>query len=138
MTQQGAVAHFLYILCKGRVEVRRHGETGLARTVATIEAPGFFGEMGLLTGEPRRADVVAITDVECYRLDKPGLERILQERPEIADAISHTIAEREVGLDAVLEGLDEQARKARMVHAEARILDKIQTFFGLAKTSLRP
>jgi small-conductance mechanosensitive channel/CRP-like cAMP-binding protein len=137
VTHQGAVAHFLYILCKGRVEVRRHGETGLAQTVATIDGPGFFGEMGLLTGDPRRADVVAITDVECYRLDKPGLERILQERPEIADAISHTIAAREVGLDAVLEGLDEQARKARMVHAQARILDKIQTFFGLAKTSLR-
>jgi small-conductance mechanosensitive channel/CRP-like cAMP-binding protein len=135
VTQQGAVAHFLYILCKGRVEVRRHGETGVVQTVATIDAPSFFGEMGLLTGEPRRADVVAVTDVECYRLDKVGLERILKERPEIADEISHTIAAREVGLDAVLEGLDEQARKARMEHAQSRILDKIQVFFGLARTT---
>ena len=53
-TKQGAVAHWLYVLTSGKVEIRRHVEGGtLAKSLATIEAPSFFGEMGLMTGEPR-------------------------------------------------------------------------------------
>jgi len=137
VTRQGAVAHWLYILCGGKVEVRRHAEgSPAAKVVATIEAPGFFGEMGMLTGDSRRADVVALTDVECYRLDKEGLQRILTERPEIAEHMSRTLAKRDVEMATVIEGLDEETRLARMATAETRILDKIQEFFGLTRTSM--
>jgi small-conductance mechanosensitive channel len=136
VTKQGAVAHFLYVLCAGKVEIRRRMDPGgPARTVATIEAPNFFGEMGLMTGEPRTADVVAVTDVECYRLDKEGLQRILEERPEVAEQFSKTLAKRRIDLSAVLEGLDAEAERARMASEETRILDKIQEFFGLARTT---
>jgi small-conductance mechanosensitive channel/CRP-like cAMP-binding protein len=136
VTRQGNVAHWLYILCVGKVEVRRHVTDGdVAKAVASIEAPGFFGEMGMLTGEARRADVVALTDVECYRLDKAGFEQILHERPEIAAQISGTLAKRDLELTTALEGLGEEARKARMAHAETRMLDKIQEFFGLERTT---
>ncbi len=136
ITKQGAVAHWLYILTKGKVEVRlRLADSTESKVVNNIDAPSFFGEMGMLTGAPRRADVIALTDVDCYRLDKEGLARILTERPEVAERISRTLAKRDVEFDAVAEGLDEQARKARMDHAETRILDKIQEFFGLERTS---
>ncbi len=136
VTRQGAVAHWLYILCVGQVQIRRRlDDAALAKAVATIEAPGFFGEMGMLTGQPRGADVIALTDVECYRLDKTGFEQFLHERPQIAEQISRTLAKRDVELATVLEGLDEEARKARMVHAETHMLDKIQEFFGLERTT---
>ena len=51
--------------------------------VATLTAPDFFGEMGLMTGEPRKADVVAKTDVECFRLPQATFETVLTGRPEI-------------------------------------------------------
>ena len=74
ITKQGAVAHWLYILTKGKVEVRlRLADSTESKVVNNIDAPSFFGEMGMLTGAPRRADVIALTDVECYRLDKEGL-----------------------------------------------------------------
>jgi small-conductance mechanosensitive channel/CRP-like cAMP-binding protein len=135
-TRQGAVAHWLYILCSGTVEIRRRvdGST-LAKAISTIEAPGFFGEMGLMAGEPRTADVVALTDIECYRLDKPGLQQILEERPEVAAQFSKTLAERRVELAVAVEGLDEEARRVRMSSEQDRILDRIQGFFGLARTT---
>jgi small-conductance mechanosensitive channel len=137
ITKQGSQAHFLYILCTGEVEVRRHlDEAQTVKVVASIKAPGFFGEMGLLTGEPRSADVVATTDIECYRLDKEGLERILHERPEVAEQISHAVARRQVEMWNAREDMDEQARRARVATAQTNILDKIQTFFGLARTSI--
>jgi small-conductance mechanosensitive channel/CRP-like cAMP-binding protein len=137
ITKQGAVAHWLYMVCAGKVEVRRRADgSALTKVVATIEAPGFFGEMGMLTGEPRRADVVAITDVDCFRLDKTGLESILKERPEIAAEISSVLAKRALELESISEGLDEEAKKARMAHLETHMLDRIQQFFGLERTTL--
>ena len=135
-TRQGAVAHWLYVLRSGTVEIRRHVEGGtLTKVVATLEGPTFFGEMGLMTGELRTADVVAITDVECYRLDKAGLQRMLEERPEAAAQFSKTLARRHVELMTAAEGLDAEASKARMASEESRILDRIQQFFGLERPS---
>lgn len=131
ITRQGAVAHWLYVLTDGDVEVRAKVE-GVSRTVAVIRSPGYFGEMGLMTGEPRAADVVAKSDVECFRLEKQALEAVLLERPEIAHAISETIARRRIELIATREGLDAEAKAARELAERKRIFDSIQGFFGLA------
>ncbi len=131
ITRQGAVAHWLYVLTEGEVDVRAKVE-GVSRTVAAIRAPGYFGEMGLMTGEPRAADVVAKTDVECFRVDKAGFEAVLLERPEIAHAISETIAKRRIELIAAREGLDAEAKAARELAERKRIFDSIQGFFGLS------
>jgi CRP-like cAMP-binding protein/small-conductance mechanosensitive channel len=138
ITRQGATAHYLYILTSGSCEIRTKvdpDEEGpsqpLTRKVATLTAPDVFGEMGLVTGEPRTADVVAATDVECYRLDKQTFERVLLARPEIAVELSEKLAERRIELVAVREGLDEAARLARSASERAKILGGIRTFFGL-------
>ncbi|MFO0672826.1 MAG: cyclic nucleotide-binding domain-containing protein [Polyangiaceae bacterium] len=79
ITRQGAVAHWLYILTQGSVEIRRASITPVA-CGGQLEAPSFFGEMALLDGSASRplADVFAVTDAECYRLDKEGFE---EDRP---------------------------------------------------------
>ena len=46
--------------------------------VATLRAPAYFGEGGLLLGQPRAATVVAVGDAVCYRLDKKGFDAIIQ------------------------------------------------------------
>jgi CRP-like cAMP-binding protein len=87
--------------------------------------------MGLMAGEPRSADVVARSEVECYRLDKAGLEKVLQARPEIAEAMSRTLAHRRVELDAIREGLDAESQRRREAVEQEKILSRIQEFFGL-------
>ena len=138
ITRQGATAHYLYILTSGSCEIRTKVDPDddgpapmLTRKVATIHAPDVFGEMGLVTGEPRTADVVAISDVECYRLDKQTFERVLLARPEIAVELSERLAEQRMELVAAREGLDDAARLARAASERAQILGGIRTFFGL-------
>ena len=131
MTRQGAVAHWLYIIVSGRAEILTRIDGGPPKHVATLEGPSFFGEMGLMTGEPRAADVVALSEVDCYRLDKEGFEKIIQERPEIAGEMSKTLAKRRVELLAVREGLDADQKRRREETEAARILERIQDFFGL-------
>jgi len=84
-----------------------------------------------MTGEPRAATVVALTDVECYRLDKENFQRILHRRPEIAEDISHVLARRRVELERLRGELTEEAIRLRMEHAQGALLTRIRNFFKL-------
>ncbi len=138
ITRQGAVAHWLYVMIEGKVEVRvRHDPDGEGPAdehnlaVATIKAPGFFGEAGLMTGEPRGADVIAASDVVCFRLGKETFEKVLLARPEIAEQLSSTLAARKVELLAVRDGLDVDSMRMHEKSERDRILKGIKSFFGL-------
>ena len=138
ITRQGAKANWLYIMTSGKAEIRTRVDIDgdgpapeESKVVATISAPNFFGEMGLMTGEPRGADVVAVTDTECLRLGRETFERVLVPRPEIAEAIAKAIATRRVELVAVREGLSEEAKRKRMASERDKILGGIKRFFGL-------
>jgi CRP-like cAMP-binding protein len=134
MTRQGATAHWLYIMTKGDAEVRITVDgTGLSEKVATLHAGDFFGEMGLMTGAPRSATVVATTDAECYRLDKTAFIDILRRRPEIAEDISHALAKRRVELEAVREDLTEEAMRQRVRRTQGDLLHRIRNFFTLER-----
>jgi CRP-like cAMP-binding protein len=131
ITRQGAVAHWLYILTRGQVEIRANLEDGSTKRIATLEAPSFFGEMGLMTGAPRTADVIAVTDCDCYRLGKSTFEEVILRRPELVTVLSARLAERRLQLLSALEGLDDEAKRARRASEEQQILRGIKSFFGL-------
>lgn len=133
ITRQGATAHWLYVLLKGSATVRVTAPDGEERQVAVLEAPNFFGEMALMTGQPREATVIARDDVQCLRVDRKDLEGIIQQRPEIATEISGVLATRRVELVAAREGLDSQAKSQRLSSERNRILSSIRDFFALEK-----
>jgi small-conductance mechanosensitive channel/CRP-like cAMP-binding protein len=131
ITRQGATAHWLYVLLKGRAAVRVAAEGGEDRQVAVLEAPNFFGEMAVMTGQNREATVIAETEVECLRVDREAFKGILKNRPEIALEISGVLAQRRVELAAVREGLDADAKTRRLSSEHRRILHAIRDFFAL-------
>jgi small-conductance mechanosensitive channel/CRP-like cAMP-binding protein len=126
MTRQGAVAHWLYLIIAGYADVHVDGADGHTR-VGELGPGTIFGEMGLLTGAPRRATVTARTDVVCYRLDKDGFEAIVRGRPDIAESISRVLAER----NRRTEGLLASAHAAGGDTHHDDILEKVRRFFGL-------
>ncbi len=130
ITRQGAQAHWLYIIVEGdaAVEVSIDGKTN---EVAALHAGDFFGEMGMMTGEPRTASVFARTDVTCYRLGKEAFEDILRRRPAIAEQISLILARRLLELDAVREKVSQESLDDRMRNMQGAFLTRIRDFFGL-------
>jgi CRP-like cAMP-binding protein/small-conductance mechanosensitive channel len=130
ITRQGAQAHWLYVLTSGEVEVRVEN-AGEERRVTSFSAPSFFGEMALMTGAPREATVVALSDAECVRVDKADFRDLLQRRPEIAEHVAAVLAERRVALIATREGLGAEAKSRRVEGERTRILSTVQAFFGL-------
>ncbi|HEU4407348.1 MAG TPA: mechanosensitive ion channel family protein [Polyangiaceae bacterium] len=131
ISRQGAQAHWLYILTAGTVEVRVSNGEGVEKVVRTLHAPSFFGEMSLMTGEPRAATVVAKTPVECFRLAPEDFEGLIVARPDMARDISEVLAKRRVELEAVRDDLDEGGRKSLEVVERGRIFHAIRGFFGL-------
>lgn len=126
MTRQGAVAHWLYLIVKGQAQVMVE-EAGVATPITTLKDGDFFGEMGMLTGEPRTATVIALTDIDCYRLDKVGFAKVLVAHPGLATDISGILAQRRQDLDSRVK----QAKNAPSQLRSEVLLAKIKTFFGI-------
>lgn len=129
MTRQGAVAHWLYVIMKGEASVRVSVAGGAESEVARLGPGDFFGEMGLLTGERRSATVVALTSVDCYRLDKSAFEVLVEKRPEVTAQIADLLAKRRVELGAIREDLEDAEKSLRI--SQTDLLYKIRSFFGL-------
>lgn len=67
---EGAEADYLYVLMEGSVEVTSSGEGGgPARPIRTMEAPTYFGEIGILQHIPRTANVIASGACRCALID---------------------------------------------------------------------
>jgi len=134
LTHQGDVAHWLYVLVTGEAQVAYQGGNGERRVIGAIRAgtkDSFFGEIGMLTGAPRSSSVTALTDVDCFRLDKEGFRLVLQQRPAIAEEISTIMARRRLGLEATQDALNEEARRRELDAEHGELLGKIRRFFGL-------
>ena len=130
LTRQGAQAHWLYLLIAGEAAVRV-AKDGIDTEVARIGAGSFFGEMSLMTGEPRSATVVALSDVDCYRLDAASFRDLLARRPQLAEPIARLLAERRADLASITEGLDAEARRRKMESDSSDLFKKMKAFFKL-------
>ena len=132
ITRQGAIAHWLYIMVSGEAEAWWQPPEGPRRLLEKRGPGSVFGEIGLMTGAPRRATVVASTNVEAYRLDKAGFQSIIEQRPELADTLS-AILERRLQTFAELEQgyMEGQAKVPQTTPGSAAIGRKIREFFGL-------
>jgi small-conductance mechanosensitive channel/CRP-like cAMP-binding protein len=129
IVRQGDAAEWLYIVAAGELSVRVRGEREQEREVAKLSAGSFFGERSLLTGEPRSASVTALTDAECWRLDKETFRELLERRPEIATEVADVLSNRQAELTRVRDDLG-QAASSRAQDRDDLVF-RIRRFFRL-------
>ncbi|MGZ8161099.1 MAG: cyclic nucleotide-binding domain-containing protein [Methylobacter sp.] len=135
MMRQGAIAHWLYIIISGTADVFLDLPDGGRRRIDSIHGGCFLGEMGLMTGDPRSATVIAQSEILAYRLDKDSFQKILDNRPELAVEISKILASRRFGIDNVQQQLDSESVAQLMAQQQKNFLEQIRSFFGLGKSS---
>lgn len=128
--RQGTRGHELFIVQSGEVSVLVGREGGSTAEVARLGPGKFFGEMSLMTGEPRSATIQALSDCELVKVDKAAFHEILAAAPEIAEKITDVLAARQSELEENVS-----SRRARAgAEAEAKtnaLLGKIRQFFSL-------
>jgi CRP-like cAMP-binding protein len=79
---QGDAGNSLYLIERGEVKVIQNGDI-----TATLGAGSSFGEMALLSGEPRNAMLAAVSPVNVWYIDKDDFDRLVKVSPMLLDAV---------------------------------------------------
>ncbi len=118
----------MFIVESGRLGVSVHGKVGQSQRLAVLEEGAAFGEISLLTGDPRSATVRALTEATLLEIDKSTLSPILRENPSICGMIELTMQERRKRTADVLEAAGGEAEQT-VDRTPLRL--RIARFFGL-------
>jgi CRP/FNR family cyclic AMP-dependent transcriptional regulator len=89
IARQGDIGTGFFVIVDGAVKVIRDG-----REVAHLGPGEFFGELSILDGRPRVAQVVADAATTCLALASWDFEAIVTEQPAVAIAIMRVLATR--------------------------------------------
>jgi CRP-like cAMP-binding protein len=89
IVEGGSVGVGFYMVLNGRVEVRKG-----PRVLARLSNGQFFGEMSLIDGEPRSADVLAVQPTECFTLSTPVFYALIRQHPELALLVLKELVKR--------------------------------------------
>jgi small-conductance mechanosensitive channel/CRP-like cAMP-binding protein len=131
--REGEQDESFFIIELGTVEVYLLSAHGNRKILTTLSEGNFFGEIALLTGQKRTANVRALTDVRVHRLDKDSFKEILERKPEILDEISSVLSHRKDQL-AILMAESSGSHETDSINiqdAKLRILSRIRSYFGL-------
>jgi SulP family sulfate permease len=85
LIREGENSRDLYVLTQGSVSVKMHlPSSNRKKRLFTFGAGVVFGEMAMLDGNPRSAQVVAEEDSEVYRLSQEHFNHLCRENPDVA------------------------------------------------------
>ena len=121
----GGEGSSMFIINRGKVYVEIV-ENGKPKKVNELAENDFFGEMSLLTGQPRTANVIASIETEVLQIRKNALKPILESNPILVQSITDIIDERQAMLTKVD---DDKAENA--VERKKGVMRSIRKFFGL-------
>ena len=95
IVQQGEQGDSLFVIATGAVRVTYHQQDGSRVDVATLKRGECFGEVALLTGEPRSADVVAVSEqTVVLRLSRERFNALMKQHNALAIKIAGILAQR--------------------------------------------
>ena len=90
--RQGDPGDSLFIVEHGEVDII--DEKQASKKIATLRADDVFGEMAIVTGEPRAATAIAASDTRGWLILKEHFERLLHASPQLAEAVKSLIQTR--------------------------------------------
>ena len=128
---QGESGESLYAIVDGRARVSLKPASGEERELAILGAGDVFGEMSLLTGEPRSASVTSRGNLKVVSVSKAALEPLLKANGTLAGRFAELAVLRREGLTRAEATTAADEKKSRIAAAATGVLARIRTFFGL-------
>jgi CRP-like cAMP-binding protein len=89
--REGDTEDSLYVIVTGKAKVSRQVR-GEALPLASLGPGEVFGEMAILTGQPRAADLAAAADSDILELSRSALETAFTVSPRVAGKFWHNVA----------------------------------------------
>ncbi len=125
IVRQGDPGHSMFIVGSGAAVVSLEPDR---REVATIERGGYFGEMSVLTGEPRTATVLARGDTFVIEIDAEIFRRLGATSPQALEQVGAVAAARRAELDEIRAS----APGTAVADAPASFLGRMRRFLRLS------
>jgi CRP-like cAMP-binding protein len=124
IVREGDAGASLFLVLGGTVAITVGPER---REVAVTKAGGYFGEMSLLTGDPRTATVVSRGHCTVLEITADAFRDYVQRRPEVIDELAAAAGARRKELD------EARARSGGLpVAMAASLRERMREYFGLA------
>ena len=92
--REGDQSKALYIVIHGRVGAFMRDADGQERLVSQIHRGETVGELGLISGEPRTATLIALRDSTLLRLTKSAFERLIEQHPKAMQCVLQQLVDR--------------------------------------------
>lgn len=133
--REGDEGDSMFIIVEGVVDItkqeKKKGEDAKELRLAQLRAGDYFGEMSLLTGKPRTANVKANSNVEVIEISKDALMPLMKKRKALAEQLGKIVAERQMATQDTLKDRKDQAKALDKMSKE--LSNQIKAFFGFGK-----
>lgn len=94
LAKHGQIGKRLYIIFKGKVEVRTPDQNGEIHRRVSLSKGSIVGEISLLVNSTYYSDIVALMDTVALYLDRKRFMRLIEQHKAFADIISHMMTDR--------------------------------------------
>jgi signal transduction histidine kinase len=108
LVKEGDPGRGVFILLEGQVGVTRQSE-GLAMPIGQHQAPGFFGEVPVLTDEPVLVTLQALSDCRLYEVSADDFLTLLHECREFERQVFRLVQQRLRGLESFIRNREKMA-----------------------------
>ena len=125
IVRQGDAGGSMFVVLSGQVRIVLEPS---GQEVAITGPGGFFGEMSMLTGDPRTATVRAIDDVRVLEIPADRFRDVAMQRPGLLEHVSTVVSQRRNELD---EARAAATASAAVVTVPRTLLKRIQSFLKL-------
>jgi small-conductance mechanosensitive channel/CRP-like cAMP-binding protein len=125
IVRQGDAGSSMFVINRGRV----HVVEASGRVLASFDPGGYFGEMSMLTGQPRSATVRAVEECAVVELTADALRAVALANPDVLRRISAVVGVRRADLER--QKAETAADKAQAVETPRSLMERIQAFLHL-------
>ena len=92
--REGETSEAAFLIVSGEVDVVKGYETNHAKTIATIGAGEYVGEMGVVDAKPRSATAIAKGPTVCEPVTEAQFMELILQNPEEAMGLIKVLFER--------------------------------------------
>jgi len=121
IVRQGEAGESMFVIGSGGATVVLEPDR---REVAVLERGGYFGEMSMLTGDPRTATVLARGDTRVFEISAELFRRLAGSHPRAVEQVGVAAAARRIELDKMRAAGVGQA----VADAPATFMDRMRRF----------
>lgn len=115
----------LFVIVEGQVKVSRVSDDGKEVILTILAESDFFGEMAILDGSNRSANVTAMTDTEMFIIQRSDFLNLLQAHPEVAVSLLVELAHRLRAADMKIKSLSLKDAEGKVATVILQLADDV-------------